>query len=64
MTSIDQALGLGGNEEMWIPDLDAFSGYGNSFGGRSAFQSEEEAIAAAIAASLQDAKQPDKKQNS
>lgn len=54
LSEIDQALGLGGDEEMWMPDLDGFAGYGNPFEAKNAYHNEDDDLAAAIAASLQD----------
>ena len=49
LSDIDRALGLDNDDEMFMPELGG--GYGNHFGG-GGFNSEEEALAAAIAASL------------
>jgi len=50
-TNIDKALGLDGDEMMSLPGFDDY-GMGGHFGG--GFGNEDEALAAAIAASLQD----------
>lgn len=52
LSDIDRALGLNNDDEMFMPDLGGGYG-GNPFGGNG-FNCEEEALAAAIAASLQD----------
>jgi hypothetical protein len=37
LSEIDEALGLGGDEEMWMPEIEGLNGYGNPFDGRNAF---------------------------
>lgn len=52
VSDIDRALGLDNDDEMFMPELGG--GYGGHPFGGGGFNSEEEALAAAIAASLQD----------
>ena len=51
-TNIDKALGLDGDEMMSLPGFEDY-GMGGQFGS-GGFGNEDEALAAAIAASLQD----------